>query len=290
MFDDDIQGTGAVALAGLYSALRITGNRLTDHKFLFLGAGEAGIGIGDLIVTALMAEGVPEPEAKRRCWYVDINGLVVKGRANLDPHQMPFAHDHAFIGDFREAVEAIAPTVIIGVSGAGGMFTRPIIEAMARMNRRPIIFALSNPTSKSECTAEDAYTWSEGRAVYASGSPFEPVTYKGKTFVPGQSNNSYIFPGVGLGVIISEATRVTDEMFFDAAKTLGDMVTEEEYAMGRIYPRLDRIREVSVAIGVAVAEVAFRRGLTKLSRPDDLMGHVKARMYDPVYTEYIPRP
>ena len=290
MFDDDIQGTGAVALAGLYSALRITGNRLTDHKFLFLGAGEAGIGIGGLIVTALMAEGVPEPEAKRRCWYVDINGLVVKGRANLDPHQLPFAHDHAFIGDFREAVEAIAPTVIIGVSGAGGMFTRPIIEAMARMNRRPIIFALSNPTSKSECTAEDAYTWSEGRAVYASGSPFEPVTYKGKTFVPGQSNNSYIFPGVGLGVIISEATRVTDEMFFDAAKTLGDMVTEEEYAMGRIYPRLDRIREVSVAIGVAVAEVAFRRGLTKLSRPDDLMGHVKARMYDPVYTEYIPRP
>ena len=289
MFDDDIQGTGAVALAGLYSALRITGNRLTDQKILFLGAGEAGIGIGDLIVTALVAEGMPESEAKRRCWYVDINGLVVKSRTDLDPHHLPFAHDHAFIGDFRQAVEAIAPTAIIGVSGARGMFTRPIIEAMARMNRRPIIFALSNPTSKSECTAEDAYTWSEGRAVFASGSPFEPVTYKGKTFVPGQSNNSYVFPGVGLGVIVSEATRVTDEMFFDAAKTLGNMVTEEEYAMGRIYPKLDRIREVSVAIGVAVAEVAFRRGLTKTSRPDDLAGHVKARMYNPVYAEYIPK-
>jgi malate dehydrogenase (oxaloacetate-decarboxylating)(NADP+) len=289
MFDDDIQGTGSVALAGLYSALRITGNRLTDHRFLFLGAGEAGIGIGGQIVTGLMAEGMPESEAKRRCWYVDINGLIVKGRTDLAPHHLPFAHDHAFIGDFRQAVEAIAPTAIIGVSGAPKMFTRPIIEAMARANRRPIIFALSNPTSKSECTAEEAYTWSEGRAVFASGSPFEPVTYKGKTFVPAQSNNSYIFPGVGLGVIISEASRVTDEMFFEAAKTLGGMVTEEEYAMGRIYPRLDRIREVSVAIGVAVAEVAFRRGLTKLNRPDDLMGHMKARLYDPTYAEYIPR-
>ena len=289
MFDDDIQGTGAVALAGLHSALRITENRLTDQKILFLGAGEAGIGIGDLIVTALMAEGMPESEAKRRCWYMDINGLIVKGREDLAPHQQPFAHDHAFIGDFRQAVEAIAPTAIIGVSGAGGTFTRPVIEAMARLNRRPIIFALSNPTSKSECTAEDAYTWSEGRAVFASGSPFNPVTYKGKTFVPGQSNNSYIFPGVGLGIIISEATRVTDEMFFEAAKTLGEMVTEEEYAVGRIYPKLDRIREVSIAIGVSVAEVAFRRGLTRMNRPDDLAGHVKARMYDPVYTEYVPK-
>jgi len=289
MFDDDIQGTGAVALAGLYSALRITENRLTDHKILFLGAGEAGIGIGDVIVTALMAEGMPESEAKRRCWYFDINGLIVKGRTDLATHQLPFAHDRAFIGDFLQAVEATAPTAIIGVSGAGGMFTRPVVEAMARMNRRPIIFALSNPTSKSECTAEEAYTGSEGRAVFASGSPFGPVTYEGKTYVPGQSNNSYIFPGVGLGVIISEAARVTDEMFFEAAKTLSGMVTEDEYAMGRIYPKLDRIREVSVAIGVSVAEVAFRRGLTKMNRPDDLVGHVKARMYDPVYAEYIPK-
>jgi malate dehydrogenase (oxaloacetate-decarboxylating)(NADP+) len=236
-----------------------------------------------------MAEGMPESEARRKCWYVDINGLLVKSRTDLDPHHLPFAHDHAFIGDFREAVEAIAPTAIIGVSGAPKTFTRPVIEAMARMNRRPIVFALSNPTSKSECTAEEAYAWSEGRAVFASGSPFEPVVYKGKTFVAAQSNNSYIFPGVGLGVIISEASRVTDEMFFEAAKKLGGMVTEEEYAAGRIYPRLDRIREVSVAIGAAVAEVAFRRGLTKMSRPEDLVGHIKARMYNPVYTEYIPK-
>ncbi|MFZ2224923.1 MAG: malic enzyme-like NAD(P)-binding protein [Candidatus Deferrimicrobium sp.] len=281
--------SSVAAPAGLYSALRITGNRLTDHKFLFLGAGEAGIGIGDLIVTGLMAEGMPEPEAKRRCWYVDINGLIVKSRTDLSPHQLSFAHDHAFIGDFRQAVETITPTAIIGVSGTPGMFSRPIVEAMARMNRRPIIFALSNPTSKSECTAEDAYTWSEGRAVFASGSPFKPVTYKGKTFVPGQSNNAYIFPGVGLGAIASEATHITGEMFFAAAKTLAGMVTEEEYAMGRIFPRLGRIREVSVAIAVVVADVAFRRGLTKMNRPDDLAGHVKARMYDPAYVEYLPR-
>jgi malate dehydrogenase (oxaloacetate-decarboxylating)(NADP+) len=288
MFDDDIQGTGSVALAGLYSALRITGNRLADQKFLFLGAGEAGIGIGELIVAGLMAEGMPESDARRRCWYVDINGLIVKSRTDLDPHHLSFAHDHAFIGDFRQAVDAIAPTAIIGVSGAPGTFNRPVVEAMARMNRRPIIFALSNPTSKSECTAEDAYAWSEGRAVFASGSPFGPVTFQGKTFVPGQSNNSYIFPGVGLGVITSEATRVTGEMFFAAARTLADMVTEEELGIGRTYPKLDRIREVSIAIGVAVADVAFRRGLTKMDRPDDLTAHVKAGLYDPAYAEYVP--
>jgi malate dehydrogenase (oxaloacetate-decarboxylating)(NADP+) len=288
MFDDDIQGTGSVALAGLYSALRITGNRLADQKFLFLGAGEAGIGIGELIVAGLMAEGMPESDARRRCWYVDINGLIVKSRTDLDPHHLSFAHDHAFIGDFRQAVDAIAPTAIIGVSGAPGTFNRPVVEAMARMNRRPIIFALSNPTSKSECTAEDAYAWSEGRAVFASGSPFGPVTFQGKTFVPGQSNNSYIFPGVGLGVITSEATRVTGEMFFAAARTLADMVTEEELGIGRTYPKLDRIREVSIAIGVAVADVAFRHGLTKMDRPDDLTAHVKAGLYDPAYAEYVP--
>jgi len=168
-------------------------------------------------------------------------------------------------------------------------FTRAVVEAMARMNRQPIVFALSNPTSKSECTAEEAYTWSEGRAIFASGSPFAPVTYKGKTIVPGQGNNAYIFPGVGLGVVASEATRVTEEMFFAAAKTLAAMVTEEDRATGRIYPGLDRIREVSSAIAVAVAEVVFRRGLTKMNRPADLAGHVKSQMFDPTYVEYTPR-
>jgi malate dehydrogenase (oxaloacetate-decarboxylating)(NADP+) len=288
VFDDDIQGTGAVTLAGIYSALRVSGGRLSDQKFLFLGAGEAGIGIGDMIVEGLAAEGMPQPEARRRCWYVDINGLVVRSRTDLSHHHLPYAHEHAPLGDFLSAVEAIRPTAIIGVSGVPRLFSRPVIEAMARLNRRPIIFALSNPTSRSECTADEAYAWSEGRVIFASGSPFPPVTYGGKTFAPGQSNNSYIFPGVGLGVFASETTRVTDEMFFAAAKALADTVTEEDRAVGRIFPRLDRIREVSIAIAVAVAEVAFQRGLTKMHRPPDLAAHIKGMMYDPAYVDYIP--
>jgi malate dehydrogenase (oxaloacetate-decarboxylating)(NADP+) len=286
-FDDDIQGTAAVALAGMYSALRITGNKLTDHKFLFLGAGEAGIGIGDLIVTGLTAEGMPEAEAKRRCWFVDSKGLVVRSRADLVEHKLPYAHDHAPVSDFLQAIESLKPTAIVGVSGMPRTFTKPVVEAMARLNPHPIVFALSNPTSKAECTAVEAYTWSEGRAVYASGSPFPSVTYKGKTFVPGQGNNAYIFPGVGLGVIASEAARVTDEMFFVAAKKLADLVTEDDLAQGRIFPSLTRIREVSAVIAAAVADVTFHRGLTTMIRPADLSAHIKAQMYDPEYEEYV---
>jgi malate dehydrogenase (oxaloacetate-decarboxylating)(NADP+) len=286
-FDDDIQGTASVALAGLYSALRITQNRLSDHRFLFLGAGEAGIGIGDLIVTGLRAEGLSEAEAKSRCWFVDSKGLVVRSRTDLAEHKLPYAHDHAPIADFLHAVETLKPTAIIGVSGMPRTFTQPVVEAMARMNQRPIIFALSNPTSKSECTAEEAYTWSEGRAVFASGSPFQPLTVNGQTFVPGQGNNSYIFPGVGLGVIASEAARVTEEMFFVAAQTLASLVTDDDLAQGRIYPGLNRIREVSAAIAAAVADLAFTRGLTKMARPEDLSAHVKAQMYEPTYVEYV---
>jgi malate dehydrogenase (oxaloacetate-decarboxylating)(NADP+) len=288
-FDDDIQGTAGVTLAGLYSALRITGNRLSDQKVLFLGAGEAGIGIGDLIVTGLAAEGMPEAEAKLRCWFVDSKGLVVRSRTDLVEHKLPYAHDHAPAMGFLQAVESLRPTAIIGVSGMPRTFTQPVVEAMARLNRRPIVFALSNPTSKAECTAEEAYQWSEGRAIFASGSPFKPVTYNGKTFVPGQGNNAYVFPGVGLGVIASQATRVTNEMFFVAAKTLAGMVTDKDYEQGRIYPDLKRIREVSAAIAAAVAEVVYRRGLTTMKRPADLEALVKAQMYDPAYMEYRSR-
>jgi malate dehydrogenase (oxaloacetate-decarboxylating)(NADP+) len=286
-FDDDIQGTAGVTLAGVYAALRITGNKLADQKFLFLGAGEAGIGIGDLIVNGLMAEGMSVDEARLKCWFVDSKGLVVKSRADLVEHKRPYAHDHVPVADFLAAVESLEPTVLIGVSGMPRTFTKPVVEAMARLNRRPILFALSNPTSKSECIAEEAYSWSEGRAIFASGSPFPPVTYKGRTFVPGQGNNAYIFPGVGLGVIASEATRVTDEMFFVSAKALADLVTENDRSQGRIYPGLPRIREVSAVIATAVADVAFRRGLTTMTRPADLAGHVKAQMYEPTYGQYV---
>jgi malate dehydrogenase (oxaloacetate-decarboxylating)(NADP+) len=282
-FDDDIQGTAGVALAGIFSALRITGNGLGDRPYLFLGAGEAGIGIGDLIVAALVHEGMDEEEARQLCWFVDSKGLVVKGRRNLAPHKKPYAHDADGTTDFLEAVERLKPAAIIGVSGQPQTFTQPVLEAMARINERPIIFALSNPTSMSECTAEQAYTLTEGRAVFASGSPFDPVELDGARFVPGQGNNAYVFPGVGLGLIVSQATECTDEMFFVAARTLANMVGEDDLRQGRIYPSFSRIREVSAQIAEAVAGVAFERGLAGIDRPEDLEAVIREEMFTPDY-------
>ncbi len=282
-FNDDIQGTASVTLAGLYSSVRVTGKPLKEHKILFLGAGEAGIGIADLIVSAMVAEGLPEDEARLRCWFVDSKGLVIKSRTDLAPHKVPYAHDYPFASDLAEVVNLVKPTALIGVSGMPQTFTQPIVEAMAKINERPIVFALSNPTSKAECTAEQAYTWSEGRALYASGSPFDPVNYNGQTFVPGQANNSYIFPGVGLGVVASEARLVTDEMFSVAARTLAEQVTEFDLKTGCLYPPLSKIREVSLAIAVSVAETAFRHGLTGIARPANLSAYIRNQMYVPTY-------
>lgn len=287
LFDDDIQGTGSVAMAGIYSALRLSNSKLSDQRFLFLGAGEAGIGIADVIITGLMDEGMSEADARKLCWFVDSKGLVVAGRTDLVEHKRPYAHDHPFIADFLTAVQTLRPTAIIGVSGMPRTFTRPVVEAMAAINERPMIFALSNPTSKSECTAEQAYSWSDGRAIFASGSPFDAVDYQGQTFIPGQGNNAYIFPGVGLGAIAAATRTVTDEMFFVAAKALANQVTEADLALGRIYPALNRIREVSAYIAVAVAEVAYKRDLAQDEPPADLMAHVRSLMYQPVYYDYV---
>lgn len=286
-FNDDIQGTAAVTLAGIYSALRITGGRLREQKFLFLGAGEAGLGTADLTVSALMGGGLSEQEARERCWFVDSKGLVVKSRSELNGHKRRYAHDHEFTPDFLSAVEALKPTAIIGVSGKARMFTQPILEAMARINERPLVFSLSNPTSNTECTAEEAYKWTEGQAIYTSGSPFEPVVYEGKKFVPAQGNNVYIFPGVGLGVIACQARHVTDEMFSVAAKTLASLVSEEDLAQGSLFPPLPRIREVSAAIAAAVAEEGYARDLATVPRPDDLPAFIKTLMYDPKYQSYV---
>lgn len=286
-FDDDIQGTASVTLAGIYAALQLTGQSLRDQRFLFLGAGEAGIGIGDLITAGLMAEGLSESEARQHCWFIDSKGLVVQGRDHLVAHKLPYAHAHPFIPDLLSAVQTLKPTMLIGVSGQPQTFTQAVIEAMSAINDRPVIFALSNPTSKSECTAEQAYTWSNGRAIFASGSPFPTVTYQGATFVPGQANNAYIFPGVGLGIALSGATRVTDEMFFEAAKALVSLVTADDLQQGRIYPALSRIREVSAHIAAAVAQVAYRDGLARFSQPDDVLGYVRAQMYIPDYPSYV---
>ncbi len=235
-FNDDIQGTAAVALAGILSALRITGKKLSDGRLLFLGAGEAASGIADLSTTAMVSDGLTETEARQKCWLFDSHGLVVAGRTDLAKHKKSYAHDHPPIHDFLSAIRALKPAAIIGVAAISNSFTREIVEEMAKINERPIIFALSNPTSKSECTAEQAYQWSYGRALFASGSPFDQVVYKSRTMVPRQSNNMYIFPGIGLGLIASGSKRVTDEMFMSAACTVAGLVKQEELDQGSFRP------------------------------------------------------
>ena len=286
-FNDDIQGTASMTLAGLYSALRMIGGKLTEQRLVVLGAGGAALGIGSLMVSAMVEEGLSEDDARRLCWFMDSKGLVVTSRTDLSEHKRRFAQDYPLHRDLLPVVEAVKPTAIIGASGQPSTFTPAVLTAMARINKRPIVFALSNPTSQSECTAEEAYRYTDKRAVFASGSQFPKVTMDGQTFVPGQANNSYIFPGVGLGILASEASRVTDEMFAAAAKALDKQVSEEDFMLGRIYPSLSRIREVSVNIALAVAKVAFARGLTAMLEPADLLGHIKSKMYDPTYQEYV---
>ena len=287
VFNDDIQGTAAVALAGIFSALRVTGGSLPEQKLLFLGAGEAATGIADLVVSAMVAQGCPEPEARGRNWLMDSRGLVVKNRSELAPHKLPYAHEHEPVGDFVTAIRALKPTGIIGVSAVGGTFTPQVLEAMAELNARPIVFALSNPTSQAECTAEEAYRHTGGKALFACGSPFDPVQLDGRTFVPRQGNNSYIFPGVGLGAIASGASRVTDEMFMSAARTLANLVDEADLEQGSLYPALPRIREVSAHIAAEVAKVAYQRGLATGPTPNDMLAHIEAQMYQPDYRSYV---
>jgi malate dehydrogenase (oxaloacetate-decarboxylating)(NADP+) len=285
-FNDDIQGTAAVALAGLLSALRVTAGTLGEQTLLFQGAGEAATGIADLVVAAMVAKGMEPAQARRRCWLFDSKGLVVSGRTDLAPHKRPYAHEHAPVASLLDAVKALRPTAIIGVAAVGGAFTEEVLSTMAKQTTRPIVFALSNPTSKAECTATQAYRWTDGRALFACGSPFDPVTLGGRTHVPRQGNNSYIFPGVGLGVIAAKASRVSEEMFMAAAHALAAQVSAEDLQQGSLYPPLRNIRDVSAHIAAAVAKVAFARGLSPKAEPADLLGFVRAQMYEPRYASY----
>jgi malate dehydrogenase (oxaloacetate-decarboxylating)(NADP+) len=287
MFNDDIQGTASVALAGLYSAMRVTKGNLRDQRFLFFGAGEAGTGVGELMVTALKAEGLSEADARKACWFIDSKGLVVKSRSDLNEPKTRFAQDYAPLKDTVEIIEAYKPTALIGASGQPGTFTQTVIEAATRVASRPIIFALSNPTSKAECTAAQAYEWSDGRAVFASGSPFAPVEFKGQRFVPGQGNNAYIFPGVGLGVLATGSSLVTDEMFLASAQTLASLVKESDLEQGRIYPPLSQIRDVSIAIAQKVARIAIDSGLAREDVAGDIQGAIEAILYHPEYESYV---
>ncbi len=284
-FNDDIQGTAAVVLAGLLSALRITGGKLSAQRLLFMGAGEAATGVADLVVQGIVAQGVALEEARRACWLFDSHGLVVADRGDLAPHKRLYAHAHARVHDFVDAVKWLHPTAIIGLAAVAGSFTPAVLEAMAAQNAQPIVFALSNPTSQAECTAQQAYEGTGGRALFACGSPFDPVTLNGRTFVPRQGNNSYVFPGVGLGAIGCGARKVTDEMFLAAARALAELVTPADLAQGSLYPALARIREVSAHIAVAVAAVAYEQGIARGARPADLLAFMKSRMYEPVYRD-----
>ncbi|MBS1936859.1 MAG: NAD-dependent malic enzyme [Bacteroidetes bacterium] len=279
-FNDDIQGTAAVALSGVFASTRITGKPFKDLQVMFLGAGSAATGIADLMVSAFQAEGLSLEEARKRCWFLDSKGLVVEGRDRLKPHNVRYAHKYPHMS-FLQALDNIRPNVLIGATGAPGAFDRTVIQKMAANNERPVIFALSNPTSRAECTARQAYEWSDGKAVFTSGSPFAPVTYKGQEFRPGQGNNAYIFPGIGLGALVSGTSVVTDAMFLITARTLAHLVGEEDIRHGSLYPRLNQIRKLSKAVAVSVAEEAYRAGLATVPRPADLEKAVEEYMYDP---------
>lgn len=286
LFDDDIQGTGAVGLAGLLGALRISGKKLEEQRILFYGAGQAGLGIGSTITAALVEQGLDDAQARRCCWFFDSRGLLVSGRDHIPPEKAPFAHDHPPVSDFLESVQALKPTAIIGCAGQAGVFTKEIVHQMSEHHQRPIVFALSNPTVKAECTAEQAYQWSGGRAIFSSGSPFPSVQLGLDRFEPGQGNNAYIFPGVGLGAIASQASEVSDEMFLAGARVLSLQVDEADLAVGRIYPKLERIREVSVKIAVEVASIAYARGLAQRTQPENLLQDIQEQMFEPVYPHY----
>jgi malate dehydrogenase (oxaloacetate-decarboxylating)(NADP+) len=284
-FNDDIQGTAGVALAGIFAALRLTGQTLADQRFLFLGAGSAATGIAELISLAMAREGVDLAAARLRNALFDINGLVVTSRTDLAAFQRPFAQERAPVSTFVAAVEALRPTGIIGVSTVPKLFTHEVIQAMARINQRPIIFPYSNPTSRSECTAEEAYRWSDGRAVFASGSPFLPIEIAGRRFVPGQGNNVYIFPAMGMAVFATEATRVTEDMFIVAAQAVAEQVTEEDLAMGLIYPPQSHILDASLHVAERIAACIFEQGLARVQTPDDIGALVRSRVFRPVYSE-----
>jgi malate dehydrogenase (oxaloacetate-decarboxylating)(NADP+) len=282
-FNDDIQGTAGIAVAGFIAVSRVLGRPFKEQRFLFLGAGAAAFGIADMIVKKFERDGLTRGEALGRISMFDVNGLLVSSRSDLTDHQKLFAHDGPPSSDFAECVLRLRPTAIVGVSTVGGAFTRQVIENMSAVNERPVIFPFSNPTSRSECTAEQAYTWSKGKAIFASGSPFAPVTLDGKTFTPGQGNNVFIFPAMGLAVFATEATRVTDEMFLIAAEAVSEHVTEENFARGLIYPPVKDIREVSVSVAVTIAEAIFRSGLAGVKRPKDVRRFIEKKMYRPAY-------
>ena len=287
VYNDDVQGTAGITLAGMINATKLKGTQLKDEKYLFLGAGSAGIGLANLLCSALVQQGMSLQDAQSRVHMFDINGLLESTRTDLFDFQKPYAHAHAPTRDFVAAIESIRPTTIIGVSTIGGAFTQKVVEAMSRVNERPIILALSNPTDHAECTAEQAYTWSKGKAIYAAGVQFPPVHMGGQTFLPGQANNFYIFPAVGMAIYATEAKRVTDAMFIEAARAVADQVPAELLKQGLLYPLQANILETEIKTAARVAKLIFDAGLARVARPSDMEAFIRSHVYTPTYAKLV---
>jgi len=283
VYNDDVQGTAGIVLAGMINAGKIKGTKLSDEKYLFLGAGSAGIGLANLLCSAMVEEGLTLQEAQSRVWLFDVNGLLESTRTDLVDFQTVYAHEHAPTRDFVSAIESIKPTTIIGVSTIGGAFTQRVIEAVSRNTERPVILALSNPTEHAECTPEQAYTWSNGKALYAAGVQFPPVQLNGRTFLPGQANNFYIFPAIGMAVFATRASRVTDQMFIEAARAVADLVSPDLLKQGLLYPLQSNILETEISTAARVAKLVFDAGLARVPRPADIVAYIRGLVYQPTY-------
>ena len=287
VYNDDVQGTAGIVLTGMINAAKITGRKLTDEKYLFLGAGSAGIGLANLLCSAMVKQGVRLEQAQAKVYMFDINGLLEDTRTDLVDFQKPYAHRHAPSRDFVAAIQDIKPTTIIGVSTVGGTFTQKVIESMSRINERPVVLALSNPTDHAECTAEQAYTWSKGKAIYAAGVQFPPVHYNGQTYLPGQANNFYIFPAIGMAVYATQASRVTDDMFIEAARAVADQVPAELLKQGLLYPLQSNILEAEIQTAARVAKLVFESGLARVKQPADMVAFIRQHVYKPEYKEEV---
>jgi len=287
VYNDDVQGTAGITLAGMINATRLKGTKLKDEKYLFLGAGSAGIGLANLLCSALVAQGMTLKDAQSRVHMFDVNGLLEPARKDLVDFQKPYAHQHAPTKDFVAAIESIKPTTIIGVSTIGGAFTQKVVEAMSRINEWPVILALSNPTEHAECTAEQAYTWSKGKAIYAAGVQFAPVHYNGQTYLPGQANNFYIFPAVGMAIFATQAKRVSDAMFIEAAQAVADQVPADLLKQGLLYPLQSNILEVEIQTAARVAKLVFDSGLARVGRPADMVAFIRQHVYKPEYKTLV---
>jgi malate dehydrogenase (oxaloacetate-decarboxylating)(NADP+) len=274
----------------MVNAAKLKGKQLKDEKYLFLGAGSAGIGLADLLCSALVAQGMKLKDAQSRVYMFDVHGLLESTRKDLVDFQKPYAHKHAPTRDFVAAIESIKPTTIIGVSTIGGAFTRQVIDAMSRINERPVVLALSNPTEHAECTPEQAYSWSKGKAIYAAGVQFPPVRLNGQTYLPGQANNFYIFPAVGMAIFATQAKRVTDDMFIEAAAAVANQVPSDLLKQGLLYPLQSNILETEIQTAARVAKLVFDAGLARVDKPADMVGFIRRHVYKPEYHTQAPSP